>query len=89
VELVEAKQGIPDHISVESLELAIDYLRTALHKDGGDIRLIRVDDQGVVHLELLGACGTCPMSIFTMVSGVELVLMSRVPGVTGVVADTL
>jgi len=45
---------------------AIDAIRPALQADGGDIVFKTIDDDGVVHVELVGACGTCPVSTMTL-----------------------
>jgi Fe-S cluster biogenesis protein NfuA len=66
----------------------LDYIRPALHADGGDLIYHGVDDDGIVRLELLGACGNCPLSIVTLVSGIERLVRQRVPGATGVVAHS-
>lgn len=66
---------------------AIEAIRPALQSDGGDIVFNRVDADGVVHVSLVGACGTCPVSTMTLKAGVERIIMDRVPGVTEVVAD--
>lgn len=66
---------------------AIDAIRPALQADGGDIVYREIDADGVVHVELIGACGTCPVSTMTLKAGVERIIMDRVPGVTEVVAD--
>jgi Fe-S cluster biogenesis protein NfuA len=66
---------------------AIDAIRPALQADGGDIVFKDVDDGGVVRVELVGACGTCPVSTMTLKAGVQRIIMDRVPGVTEVVAD--
>ena len=64
---------------------AIEAIRPALQMDGGDIFLAGVDDaSGVVQVQLVGACGTCPSSVVTLQAGVERILMDRVPGVTAV-----
>ena len=68
---------------------AIELIRPALQSDGGDILYRGVDDDGVVHVNLVGACGSCPVSTMTMSAGVERIVMERVPGVTAVVADEL
>lgn len=65
---------------------AIDAIRPALQADGGDIVFRELDAEGVVHVELVGACGTCPVSTMTLKAGVERIIMDRVPGVTEVVA---
>ena len=66
---------------------AIEVIRPALQADGGDIVFNSIDDSGVVHVSLVGACGTCPVSAMTLKAGVERIIMDRVPGVTEVVAD--
>ena len=63
---------------------AIDAIRPALQADGGDIVFHDVDAAGVVHVELVGACGSCPVSTMTLKAGVERIIMDRVPGVTAV-----
>ncbi|HEV2070976.1 MAG TPA: NifU family protein [Acidimicrobiales bacterium] len=37
-------------------------------------------------VELVGACGTCPISTQTMKAGIERILRDRVEGVTEVIA---
>ena len=71
----------------EGLLEAIDAIRPALQSDGGDIVYTGLDEDGVVHVSLVGACGTCPVSMMTLKAGVERIIMDRVPGVTEVVAD--
>ena len=80
--------GVPaaDPREVGVLE-AIDAIRPALQADGGDIVFSNIDGAGVVHVELVGACGTCPISTQTLKAGVERIIMDRVPGITEVVAD--
>ena len=66
---------------------AIDAIRPALQADGGDIVFKTIDADMVVHVELVGACGTCPVSTMTLKAGVERIIKDRVPGITEVVAD--
>ncbi|HTL83946.1 MAG TPA: NifU family protein [Acidimicrobiia bacterium] len=66
---------------------AIELIRPALQSDGGDIVFQFIDEDGVVHVSLVGACGTCPVSMMTLKAGVERIIMDRVPGITEVVAD--
>ena len=64
---------------------AIEAIRPALQVDGGDIRVIELDEEsGRVDLELLGACGGCPMSSLTLKAGIERILKDRVDGLTEV-----
>jgi Fe-S cluster biogenesis protein NfuA len=62
----------------EVWELLDDMVRPALQGDGGDITLIKVEDNDV-HVRLTGACSTCPSSIMTMKMGVEALLREEFP----------
>ncbi|EGQ3232769.1 NifU family protein [Staphylococcus pseudintermedius] len=61
----------------------IEKLRPFLLRDGGDCELVDVED-GIVKLQLLGACGTCPSSTITLKAGIERALVEEVPGVVEV-----
>lgn len=64
---------------------AVDAIRPVIQMDGGDIRLVSLDEAtGVVEVELSGACIGCPASTMTLKAGVERILMDRVPEVTQV-----
>ena len=63
----------------------LELIRPSLQADGGDVRFVDVDEDGVVSVELQGACKGCPMSEMTLANGVERILKERVPGVTSVV----
>ena len=66
---------------------AIEAIRPALQSDGGDIVFNGIDADDAVHVTLVGACGTCPVSMMTLKSGVERIIMDRVPGISEVIAD--
>lgn len=68
------------------LKTTIEAIRPAIQADGGDIYLRGVDvDSGVVSVELVGACVSCPASTVTLKAGIERILKDRVEGVTEVV----
>jgi Fe-S cluster biogenesis protein NfuA len=70
----------------QQVEETIEVIRPALQADGGDIVLHNVDeDTGVVSVELVGACTTCPASDQTMKAGIERIMKDRIDGVTAVV----
>ena len=73
---------------VEKSDVAavLELIRPSLQADGGDIALIDCTDDGVVTLEMQGACAGCPLSTYDMSEGIERILKERVPGVTKVVA---
>ncbi len=72
-------------IDAEILEETLEYIRPALQADGGDLVLLGTKG-GRVSLQLVGACGGCPLSTMTLTAGIERILIDRVPGVEEVVA---
>ena len=79
-----ARNGEPRPIDRDLLDSTLEYIRPALQYDGGDLVLLGVEDDGTVNLNLVGACAGCPMSMMTLTSGIERILMDKVPGVTAV-----
>lgn len=59
----------------------IDKIRPSLQADGGDVELVEVTDDGVVKVQLLGACHGCPMSTMTIKNGIEKTLKKHLPDV--------
>jgi len=76
----------PGEIDLDLLEETLEYIRPAIQMDGGDIILLGVDG-GTVNLQMVGACGGCPLSMMTLKAGIERILMDRVPGVDEVNAE--
>ncbi len=56
----------------------IEQIRPYLQNDGGDIKFIEVTDENIVNVELLGACGSCPMSQMTLKNGVEQAMQKAI-----------
>ncbi len=67
----------------ERVEKALDKIRPALQRDGGNVELVDVVD-GVVKVRLTGACGGCPMSQMTLRNGIEHTLKKEIPEIVGV-----
>lgn len=67
---------------------ALDEIRPALQKDGGDVEFIDVDQDNIVTVRLTGACQNCPMSQVTLKEGIEKFVKSEVPAVKAVQAVT-
>jgi len=55
-----------------------DMVRPALQSDGGDIELLRVENNDV-YVRLQGACTTCSSSVVTMRMGIERLLKEEFP----------
>lgn len=69
----------------EKVEAALEKVRPFLQRDGGDVELVDVSDDGVVKVRLTGACGGCPMSTYTLKQGIERSLKQSLPEVKEVV----
>jgi Fe-S cluster biogenesis protein NfuA len=67
----------------------LNLVRPALQADGGNVKLIDVDQDGVVTVELEGSCKGCPMSQLTLAHSVERILKEQLPEVTKVVPASL
>lgn len=68
------------------IESALDQIRPYLEADGGNVKVLEVTEEMVLKLELLGACGTCPMSSMTLKAGVEQSVLKAVPEIKSVEA---
>ncbi|UBM60158.1 NifU family protein [Marinilongibacter aquaticus] len=73
---------------IERVEAALDNVRPYLEADGGNVNVVDITD-GVVKLELIGACGSCPMSSMTFKAGLEESILKAVPEITRVEALNL
>ncbi|MEQ8471855.1 MAG: NifU family protein [Marinoscillum sp.] len=74
---------------LDKIESALDNIRPYLKTDGGNVKLLGVDEDQIVRLELLGNCGSCPMSAMTLKAGVEEAIKRVVPEIKGVEAINL
>lgn len=81
-----APDGPAPEVDLGLLQETLEYIRPAIQMDGGDLVLLGVDE-GTVNLQMVGACGGCPMSMMTLKAGIERILMDRVPGVVAVNAS--
>lgn len=80
----DATAGAADDFEARVAKV-IEIIRPAIQADEGDIFLRGVDvETGVVDVELVGACVTCPASTGTLKDGLERILIQRVEGVTSV-----
>ena len=70
----------------DRVEKALDSIRPYLVSDGGNVKLLEVTPDNDVKLELLGNCGSCPMSAMTLRAGVEEAIRKMAPEIKAVVA---
>ncbi|WP_421895763.1 NifU family protein [Marinoscillum sp.] len=71
---------------LEKIESALDTIRPYLEADGGNVKILEVTEDQIVKLELLGNCGSCPMSTMTLRAGVEEAIKRAIPEIRGVEA---
>ncbi|OHX66531.1 NifU family protein [Flammeovirga pacifica] len=71
---------------IEKVEEALNTIRPYLEADGGDAKIVDVTEDGIAKVELLGACGSCPMSAMTLKAGIEQAIINAVPEVKKVEA---
>ncbi len=70
----------------ERVEQVIEEkIRPALARDGGNIELVHVTEDGEVHVRLQGACAGCPGARMTLQFGVQKILQQEIQEVTKVV----
>jgi Fe-S cluster biogenesis protein NfuA len=82
----EAVENGQDDALRRQVEEALDSIRPYLNADGGSVRLLNITAEMVVELELLGACGSCPMSTMTLRAGIEQAIKRAVPRIERVEA---
>ena len=63
-------------MTAESVNAVLDEVRPYLIADGGNVSVARVED-GVIDLELEGACGSCASATATMSMGIERALRNH------------
>ena len=66
-------------------ELLEERIKPAVAQDGGDINFVKLQE-GIVFLELRGACSGCPSSTITLKSGIENMLKYYIPEIDSVEA---
>jgi Fe-S cluster biogenesis protein NfuA len=69
----------------EMILKSLEKIRPALQRDGGDVKFIDVNNEGVVTVQLQGACGNCPGALMTIKMFIEEILKNEVPGVKEVI----
>jgi Fe-S cluster biogenesis protein NfuA len=72
-------------IQKQILEIIDNEIRPAVNMDGGDIDFVKYEN-GVVYVELQGACRGCPGARMTLKMGVERRIRQAIPEVQEVVA---
>lgn len=70
----------------KKVETALDAIRPYLQSDGGDVKLVRLNEDFSVEVELSGSCESCSMSNMTLKAGIEEAIRKVAPEVIRVTA---
>jgi Fe-S cluster biogenesis protein NfuA len=84
--VVTGPTGWPSGDLESRVRFAIEEVRPALQSDGGDVRLARIEN-GIVYVELKGACDGCPMAHSTLADFVTERVCLYAPEIEDVVAE--
>lgn len=68
-------------LTIDNVEEILMKVRPYLQLDGGDVELIKINENGIVEVRLLGSCNGCPLSMVTLRAGIERALMHEIPSV--------
>ncbi len=71
-------------LEIEVLK-ALDEIRPFLNNDGGDIKLLSIEDEKLVKVQLMGTCVGCTVNQMTLKSGVEMTVKKYAPQIEQVV----
>ena len=69
----------------QNVEKALAEIRPFLQNDGGDIKLVSIEDAKIVKVELQGACVSCSVNQMTLKSGVEMTVKKYAPQIEQVI----
>ena len=68
-----------------NVEKALEEIRPFLNSDGGDIKLISIENDKHVTVRLEGACISCSVNHMTLKAGVETTIKKFAPQIETVV----
>ena len=70
----------------EKVLIALDEIRPFLASDGGDISLVSIEKDGLVRVQLHGACASCTVNQMTLKTGVEMTIKKHAPQIEKVIS---
>lgn len=68
----------------QKIKQKIEEIRPMLQRDGGDVEIVEITDEGIVKVKLTGTCAHCAMSLLTLKMGIEGYLKKNIPEVKSV-----
>lgn len=70
--------------TLENVEKALSEIRPFLESDGGNIKLLSIEDT-IVKVQLQGACIGCSVNQMTLKNGVEATIKKYAPNIEQVI----
>lgn len=70
---------------VATIQAVLTAIRPMIVRDGGSIEFVELKED-IIYVRLIGACVSCPSSIFTLKFGVEEAVKQQLPHIKEVVA---
>jgi Fe-S cluster biogenesis protein NfuA len=70
--------------TLENVEKALSEIRPFLASDGGNIKLLSIED-AIVKVQLEGACTNCSVNQMTLKNGVEATIKKYAPSIERVI----
>ena len=69
----------------DKVEEVLSQIRPFLEAEGGNVELVEVTEDGIVKVRLVGTCGSCPLSTYTLKLGIEQKLKQQIPQIKEVI----
>ena len=79
--VIEAKSEF-----LERINASLNDIRPFLKEDGGNVEVVDVTEDNIVHIRWMGNCESCSMSAMTMKAGIEQAIRTKMPEIKGVFA---
>ncbi|MDC1465900.1 NifU family protein [Polaribacter sp.] len=70
--------------TLDNVEKALEEIRPFLMSDGGNIKLLSIEDE-IVKIQLEGACIGCSVNQMTLKNGVEATIKKYAPQIVAVI----
>lgn len=67
-----------DKIVKKRIIEVLEKVRPMLQNDGGDVRFVSLSEDGIVKVELQGACNGCPGATMTLKNVIEKILKDEI-----------
>ena len=74
---------------LSKVEVGLGKVRPFLQSDGGAVKIVELQEDGVLKLEFLGNCSSCSMSNMTFKSGIEENILREAPEIKSIVVINL